>query len=371
MRTFAQIVPTFWSRGSGRKLRDKPYARLLALYFMTSPASTMIGLYYVSRRTILEDVGIPETEFAGALAAVQETGIAYYDQSEELVYVPQGARYQVGATLSTGDRKRGTILGQLGLYGNHPFVLQWITRYYDAYSLGHEGLARPRNAPSDAPSLAPSDGTATGAVTAPFSVPVLISGSRDQEQGSFAPDDTPLVADLQTRAQLWVRDANLAQLKYPQPEKWREMTELNQLVAEVFGGETDVLRNDGDLRVRTVLARWAEGHPQARLRQAIRGAKHSDLIAAKPDLQNLATILKDSVAVDKYCRLAKTKDPASSATLGKPRPPRRDADEEALAARKREQNLKALESASPQELQDAETRAKAITGMAGNLFRRS
>jgi len=146
------------------------------------------------------------------------------------------------------------------------------------------------------------------------------------------------------------------------------MVELNTLVAETFGFEPDVFRNSGDLRVLTVLARWAEGHPQARLRQAIRGAKQNDLIASKPDLQNLATILKDSVAVDKYCRLAKSKD-SPVAAPGKPRARKPDADEEALAKRKRDQNRKALENATPQEIAEAEGKAKAISNMTSNLFR--
>ena len=72
MRTYAQIVPTFWTRGSGKKLRGKPFAQVLALYFMTGSAANMLGLYYVPRLTILNDTGIPDSELDAALAAVAE-----------------------------------------------------------------------------------------------------------------------------------------------------------------------------------------------------------------------------------------------------------------------------------------------------------
>lgn len=92
------------------------------------------------------------------------------------------------------------------------------------------------------------------------------------------------------------------------------MTELNDLVASTFGVEPDTLTGIGksgslDGRVQVVLERWAEGTEQARLREAVRGASHSDLIRSKPELQSLMTILKDSNAVDKYVRLARSKEP--------------------------------------------------------------
>src|SRR5882672_3038114 len=68
MRSFAQIVPTFWMRGSGKKLRGKPWAQLVALYLMSNSESSMIGLYYISRRKIVEEVGMPDAEFQKAPA---------------------------------------------------------------------------------------------------------------------------------------------------------------------------------------------------------------------------------------------------------------------------------------------------------------
>ena len=115
---------------------------------------------------------------------------------------------------------------------------------------------------------------------------------------------------------MWVRDPFRATHQYPRPEQWSEMTELNDLLAETFGSEPDTLTgfNHGklDIRVQTVLERWSEGIDQARMRETIRGAAHSDLIRSKPELQSLLTIFKDGNAVDKYCRLARSKSPSAS-----------------------------------------------------------
>lgn len=330
MRTYGSIAPTFWTRGSGKKLRGKPFAQVLALYFMTGSATNMIGLYYVPRTTILHDTGIPEAELDAALAAVAEVGIAHYDPENELAYLPEGARYQIGEVLKPGDTKRKPILATLKLHGSHPFALQWIARYYDAYSLEREGLRRPDltqsgalGIPQTMPHGIPHHMPHLGVSNTPGSDrigsdPVLSQSAG--EAGAKAPDaeppapppSAPLVADLKVRAALWSRDPFSASLQYPNPERWAETVELNQLVATVFKTDPDTLtRSDQhgriDPRVKILVDRWAEGIPQDRMRMAVRGAALDDFIRDRPTLQSIVTIFKDGNAVDKYCRLAKSK----------------------------------------------------------------
>lgn len=142
----------------------------------------------------------------------------------------------------------------------------------------------------------------------PRSDPIPRSDPRSQRPD--AGPGAPIVASLQVRAQVWVRDPFRASNVYPHPEAWTEMLELRDLVASVFGIEPDELRTSSDGRVKAVLERWAEGIDQARMRAAVRGAKHNDLVSRTPELQSLQTIFKDANAVDKYARLAKSKDPA-------------------------------------------------------------
>src|SRR5262245_10142992 len=135
MRTTAMLKPRFWSSGSGRELRGDQPAQVLAIYLMTSPHSTMIGLYYESLVSILHETGLTEAQFRAAINKIE--AIARYDEKAGLVYLPNGAEHQVGETLSVRDKKRPAILGQLRTYGKHPFVTEWVKRYYAAYELAH------------------------------------------------------------------------------------------------------------------------------------------------------------------------------------------------------------------------------------------
>ena len=318
MRSYAQIVPTFWTRGSGKKLRGKPYAQVLAIYFMTGPTANMIGLYYVPRITILNDTGIPESELEAALKAVADVQIAFYDPVDELVYVPECATYQVGQVLKPGDTKRKTILAILKIHGNHPFALQWLARYYEPYGFARDGLRHPNSRVSDTPSI-PHQIPHVALPYTPGSVRFGSSDLSESGAGAAAPtEQAPIVADLQTRSQLWAKDPFAASLQYPNPELWTETIELNTLVATTFGNAPDALgaadaHGHLDSRVKVLLDRWAAGVPQARMRQAIRGAGEDDLIRSKPTLQSLQTIFKDGNAVDKYCRLAKADGGGSAA----------------------------------------------------------
>jgi len=308
VRTQVTITPTFWTKGSGKKLRGKPHAQVLALYFMTSPQSTHLGIYYCPLVSILHETGLTEDEFRAALPLIQE--IAQYDEAEGIVFLPEGAAHQIGETLTTGNKIRKSVLSQLEVYGSHPFVVQWVRRYYDPYHLEHEGIRKPTEtiaSPFDAPSMGHAR---VVHAPDPRSNPETRSDQRSQsEQG----EEAPIVVPLKQRAELWAKNPNAAAFQHPDPHRWTEALELAQLVATTFGIEPDVLRPptpNGSLdgRVRLLLERWAEGTCQARMREAIRGAKNNDLIARNADLQSLQTIFKDANAVDKYCRLAKGKD---------------------------------------------------------------
>lgn len=334
MRTQVTLIPTFWTRGSGKKLRGNPVAQVLALYLMSAPASTYVGIYYLTIITIVNETGLTEAQVRETLPLVSD--IAQYDEQAELVFLPECSRINIGESMSVTDKKRKNVLAQLKIHGKHPFVAQWIERYYGPYHLSNDGIAHPTEGASKGLPLnshPPSKGHArtvhapdTETASETRSDPISSRGS----PGSPAPTvpaerpvgeapiavpappaaDEPLVASLQQRAQLWVRDPFRATHTYPQPHRWTELLELQALVASVFGIEQDEIRNEADLRCKAVLERWAEGIDQARCRLAIRGARHDELTAGKPTLQNLKFIFRDSNAVDGYVRLAKSKGSA-------------------------------------------------------------
>lgn len=298
MRTQATIIPTFWTRGSGKKLRGDADAQVLALYLMTSPHSTMVGIYYSSLVTILDETGLTEARFRAALPKVSE--IALYDEQEGLVYLPEGAAHQIGETLTTGNKIRKSVLSQLEVYGNHAFVLRWLDRYHEPYNLSHEGIKKPLQSPFDAPSMGHAR---VVHAPDPRSDPDPNPHPREKPESGAEP---PVVASLEARAKLWVKDPMLAQLTYPDPNRWTEMVELLKILGETFGYVADPIRVSSDRGCRNVLARWAEGNDQARMRQAVRGSVNAQNIRDKPEHQTLATIFTDADCVSKYARLAKS-----------------------------------------------------------------
>lgn len=117
------------------------------------------------------------------------------------------------------------------------------------------------------------------------------------------PEPVPELS-LQERAALWVKDPGVASLRYPQPERWPEMVELNSLVGEIFGFPPDVIRTSSDRGCQNVLKRWAEGNDQATMLRAVRGSAKA-FIGEKPELQCLKSIFAEPDCVSKYARLAK------------------------------------------------------------------
>lgn len=138
MRSYATLRSTFWTRGSGKKLRGNPIAQVLAAYLITCGHGTVCGIFSLALPTIAHETGLPLEALPGALAAVSE--IAQYDAEEELCWVPNSAREQLGQTLSSGDKRRKALEVELRQFGEHPFVAAFYELYTEAY-----GLTVPRN----------------------------------------------------------------------------------------------------------------------------------------------------------------------------------------------------------------------------------
>ncbi len=134
MRSYSQISPTFWVRGSGKQLRGNKVAQLLALYFMTCPASNEIGLYYLSFDTIVAETGLTTEEIEKALEDIKT--IVSYDRTAELVWIPESASYQLGKQFNKRDKRQAIVKEQLELIDkNHSFVFYFYAKYSKAYEL--------------------------------------------------------------------------------------------------------------------------------------------------------------------------------------------------------------------------------------------
>lgn len=155
MRKYATISPMFWVRGSGKRLRGNASAQLVALYLMSCPAASIVGIYPLSLPTLCHETGLDAEGARKALADLAHEGFAHWDEDEELVWVPGLALHQVGERISVSakgkkDYRHSAIVKALEPFRNHRFYAQFIDRYGLAYLLTEteeKGLRRGLDAP--------------------------------------------------------------------------------------------------------------------------------------------------------------------------------------------------------------------------------
>jgi hypothetical protein len=136
MRDFARIVPTFWTRGTGKLLRKDPTAQVLAFYFMSAPNSGMTGIYYLPRPVMENDTGLSASEIDAALIKFDRLRFAAYDAMSELVWIPNLPRHQVGEAMGgPTDKRHKGFVRELRQLGRHPFVNECVILYAEAYFL--------------------------------------------------------------------------------------------------------------------------------------------------------------------------------------------------------------------------------------------
>ena len=199
MRDYARVAPTFWTKGSGKRLRGKPDAQLLGLYLLTCSSANMLGLYYLPLVTLCHETGLTVAEARAALAVTSDAGFAHYDEEAELVWLPNGAAYQIGEGLALGDKRRMGLVRAVKPYLGHRFAVAFFEKYAVPFHLEvPEGLIRgplvairgfgTPNKDSETPNkenqtpnkeLASPLGGASNALEAPFST---LEGAQNQEQ---------------------------------------------------------------------------------------------------------------------------------------------------------------------------------------------
>lgn len=140
MRSYASIAPTFWTRGSGRRIRGDKEAQLVALYLMSSPQTNMVGIFHLVLPTLCHETGLTLEEARKGLARCSEEQIAFWDEEEELVWVPALARYQIGEELTLGkggkpDHRVKGVERAIAPFKGHRFYDMFLERYAAAYLL--------------------------------------------------------------------------------------------------------------------------------------------------------------------------------------------------------------------------------------------
>lgn len=149
MRDYGIVSPRFWLGETGKSLRGDPDAQVLALYLMTSPHSTMIGVFHCPILYMAHETGIPLEGASKGLRRLIEAGFCEYDEASETIFVTRMAAYQIGESLSLSDKRVSGIRKEVEKMPKGPIKSSFLRVYGDAFHLQKE---RAEASPSKAPS---------------------------------------------------------------------------------------------------------------------------------------------------------------------------------------------------------------------------
>lgn len=146
MRDYGKVSPQFWTGRTGRQIRAKGIeAQIVALYLMTSPGSSMWGIYYLPIPTLAHETGLPLEGASKGLRSLSEVGFAEYDADNEVVWVCEMAAHQVAESLSVKDLRHKAMTKELEKLSYSSVFAGWLARYGAAFNY-------PKRSPFEAPS---------------------------------------------------------------------------------------------------------------------------------------------------------------------------------------------------------------------------
>lgn len=154
-RDYSKVLPSFWTGTTGRAIRSLgPECQVTALYLMTSPHSSAIGLYHLPLAYLCADTGSPLEGARKALRSLSEVSFCAYDEGSETVWIPEMARHQVGDVVKASDNRRPWLVKEAERMRKRPFFNEFLAKYGAAFSLGIAPDAKPLGSPLEAPSEA-------------------------------------------------------------------------------------------------------------------------------------------------------------------------------------------------------------------------
>jgi DNA-binding transcriptional regulator YdaS (Cro superfamily) len=194
MREYSKISPQFWVGNTGRAIRKMGLStQLMALYLMTSPHATMLGIYYAPIAYIAHDTGIHPNKVLSILQQLKAIDFCSYDEESEYVWVHAMASYQVAASLDPRDKRVAGVNDLFQSLPELPFLTEFYERYHRHFLLEarkqNEGLSAtpishvvPATPSSDLPSDVTPKTFTTNVVKSPFDAPCKPLRSQEQKQ---------------------------------------------------------------------------------------------------------------------------------------------------------------------------------------------
>jgi hypothetical protein len=145
MRDYGKVFPTFWIGKTGKEIKNLGReAQLTALYLLTCPHATMIGIYYLPLNFLSHETDIPLKGALKALQSIEKINFCTYDLASEYIWVHNMAFYQIGGPLKQHDNRVKCINDIFAKLPNLPFLSRFYEKYKDLFCLES---TRPLEAP--------------------------------------------------------------------------------------------------------------------------------------------------------------------------------------------------------------------------------
>ncbi|MFV0511893.1 MAG: hypothetical protein ACK5M8_21970 [Shewanella algae] len=149
MRDYSIVKPSFWLGKTGKSIRGNAEAQVVALYLMTSPHSSMIGVFHCPVMYIAYETGMTKEGALKGLQSLIEAGFCTFDSDSDTVFVVNMLRYQVGENLSQRDNRVKAIKKAYSDLQETPQKQHFAIKYWELLDIQKpEGEITPFKAPS-------------------------------------------------------------------------------------------------------------------------------------------------------------------------------------------------------------------------------
>ena len=174
---YNRVAPEFWSGRTGRKLRE--YGRdvqVVALYLITCPTASPLGVYYLPIPTLCHEINITSEGAMKALQCLSTEAFSYYDATSEEIYVVEMAKYQIAERITGKDKRQSWIIEEAKKLSKSSHFERWYARYKTPFNLPE---IKPHTSPIQAPMMPTATTTATATTTR--------AGNKSQKKGLVRP----------------------------------------------------------------------------------------------------------------------------------------------------------------------------------------
>lgn len=153
MRDYGKISPQFWTGATGKSLRKSPEGLIVALYLMTCPQANMLGLYYMPILYVAHETGLGFEGASKGLRSACEAGFCSYDDTTEMVWVHEMARFQIAESLKQNDNRCKNVQKEYESLPSNPFLASFYEKYATAFFMtSRRGEIAKTATPFEAPS---------------------------------------------------------------------------------------------------------------------------------------------------------------------------------------------------------------------------